>query len=165
MKKGEFEVVVDQCYEYAINSGVFLIRFLWPNHPEIKPGQFVVLEPLNKQSVMPRPFSDFDANTKSASILFKVVGENTKLYSKLKPGDKIKISGPKGKPMPIDQNVNKYILVGGGIGAAGLMFLAKELRGLGKSITVLLGAYDLSQIVAVKNFENYGCEIKIITEN
>ncbi len=164
MKKTEFEVVIDQCYEYAVNSGIFLIKFLWSDHPEIKPGQFVVLEPLNKQSVMPRPFSDFDANTKSASILFKVVGENTKLYSKLMSGNKIKVSSPKGRPIPIDQNINKYILVGGGIGAVGLMLLAKKLRGLGKSVTVLLGAYDLSQIVAMKKFENYGCEVKIITD-
>ena len=164
MKRGKFEVVVDQCYEYTVNSGIFLMKFLWPDHPEIKPGQFVVLEPLNKQSVMPRPFSDFDVNTKSASILFKVVGENTKLYSKLKPGDKIKISGPKGTPIPIDKNINKYIFVSGGVGVAGIMFSIKELHSLGKSVTVLLGAYNDTQVVGTEEFSYYQCDLKIITE-
>ncbi len=164
----EFIVKVDTCHEINKNSGNFLIKFFWPNHPRIEPGQFITLKPASELSVMPRPFSICasicEINEETVAILMKVVGKNTALYARMNQGDSIRIFGPKGKPIPIKESADKYFLVAGGIGAPGLMPFAKELRSLGKSVTIFLGAYDLSQIVAVKDFKNYGCKIKIITE-
>lgn len=163
-----FIVKVDTCHEVNKNSEIFLIKFCWPNHPRIEPGQFITLEPASELSVMPRPFSVCasicEVNEETVAILMKVVGKNTALYAKMSQGDSIKIFGPKGKPIPIKESADKYCLVGGGIGAPGLMPFAKKLRSCNKLVDVYLGAYDFSQIVAVKDFENYGCEVKVITD-
>lgn len=106
---------------------------------QAKPGQFITLEPLAGGTVMPRPFSVVGQHGKEIAVMIKISGPNTRLYSKLKIGSTIMVSGPKGTPISISRK-EKYILVGGGIGTAGLIFLAEELRRAGKEVLILLGA-------------------------
>jgi len=95
---------------------------------KIDPGQFVCLAPLAQESSMARPFSIAMVSTfhNTFSILYKVVGENTKLLSQLKKGDQIKFWGPLGNGFIPDPDVYDEVwLVGGGIGIAPLCFMEK----------------------------------------
>jgi len=154
-----------KCEETAEGSGIFSVD-LSPGEERLKfkPGQFITIEPLNPLSVMPRPFSVYSANDDRISILFKVVGPNTEVYARLKSGEQIEIFGPKGNPIPLDPTVENYILVGGGIGGAALMLLAKKLGLGGKTVTFLLGVKEPSQIFGVYELEDTGCHLQIIAE-
>lgn len=158
------KTIVCGCSETAKASGIFLLELLLEKSIKVEPGQFIVLESLNPFSVMPRPFSVYSANGNQISIMLKVVGPNTEAYVKLKPGDEIEISGPKGNPIPLDPEIESYILVAGSIGAAPLIFLAKELRLGGKTVTFLLGAKGQSQIFGVEELKTTGCYLRVITE-
>jgi dihydroorotate dehydrogenase electron transfer subunit len=98
---------------------------------EIFPGQFVCLQPLSENSAMARPFSIFDIESHVfPRILYKVTGENTRLMSLLKPGQKIKIWGPLGQEKPPFHygNYDQVWFVGGGIGLAPLNYMASRFK-------------------------------------
>ncbi len=97
---------------------------------EILPGQFVCFKPLNPNSVMARPFSvaryDFLNNT--FSVLYKIIGKNTKAMSQLKVNDKLQFLGPLGQGFITDFcNYDEVWLVGGGIGIAPLLLFEKVI--------------------------------------
>lgn len=164
MKKEFITVDVLGANRDAICPDVFIIKLEDRLAETPKPGQFVVLEPLNKISVMPRPFSVFCTADGSIFLAIKKTGENTRLYSELKTGDKIKISGPHGRPFVLNMK-KKYIFVGGGIGAAGLFYLASNMADKNNPPDILLGARKKEDIFGAQYFEHAGIRnIRAITE-
>lgn len=165
-KKATYQAKVLNCRKETEDTDVFILELMLQDTQNftVKPGQFVVLYPQNNTSVMPRPFSIVKSSANYITMLIKVVGANTKAYSQLKFGNKIIVSGPHGKGIPIDAKPN-YILVGGGIGGAGLVLLAITLARMHKKFYVLLGAKNKKQIAGISFFENYYPPAnKIITE-
>ncbi|MDD5291433.1 MAG: dihydroorotate dehydrogenase [Patescibacteria group bacterium] len=148
-----------------VSEDHFLLRLKLEKKIRAKPGQFVTLPPL-ASGCWRRPFSVYDISRDGTivSILVKAVGPNTRAYSRLKLHDGINISGPKGNPIPLDSEVERYILVGGGIGGAALILLAKDLREKGKTVTFLLGVKKPSQIFGVEELGAIGCHLQTITQ-
>ena len=164
--EASYRAIVKKCELEKDKSNVFLLEFELAEGTNFfaGPGQFIILEPKNNCSVMPRPFSIVEVEGNVVSVLIKVVGNNTKAYSELKLNDEIKISGPQGAIIPINPKTKKYILVGGGIGGVALIMFAKKLRDQEKDFIVLLGAKDKSQISGLDFFEKYGIKTQNITE-
>ncbi|MBI4779157.1 dihydroorotate dehydrogenase [Candidatus Falkowbacteria bacterium] len=116
-------------------------------------------------SKLSRPFSVYKTyGQEGFSVVFKVVGENTKAYYYLKKGQKIEFMGPLGQPIPLDYKENNFILVGGGTGIASLMQISKALNEQRKKVDVFLGGHNESQIFGVEHFRGNGCEIRTITD-
>jgi dihydroorotate dehydrogenase electron transfer subunit len=133
------------------------------------PGQFVMikvgdgLDPLLR-----RPFSVHQVDTNGmVQVLFKVLGKGTRLLAGLLPGQNMDLLGPVGRGFSIAEH-NRHCLVGGGMGIAPLLFLAKEMlkKCNPADITVLLGAGNSSEIEAVKSdLESMGLPVKVSTED
>ena len=88
-------------------------------------GQFYMLRAWDTYPTLSRPISIHDIDENSITFLYKVVGEGTKIFSRLTPGDNIKLEGPYGNGY---QKVEgKVALVGGGIGVAPLYLVAKNI--------------------------------------
>lgn len=164
MKSQEYLATVLSCRETSKGSGMFELRLKWLNHPKFEPGQFVALSPAHPASLIWRPFSAYAQDKKSVTLLIKVVGKNTRLYSQLQNGDTINISGPKGSPILIDDRAKRYLLVTGGAGVAGIRPLSEKLCKDGRNVDVLIGAFAPNQIVGVDRFKASGCRVKTITE-
>ena len=88
-------------------------------------GQFYMLRAWDNYPLLSRPISIHDINENSISFLYKVVGEGTKILSKLKVDDTIKLEGPYGNGY--EKVEGKVALVGGGIGIAPLYLVAKNI--------------------------------------
>ena len=93
---------------------------------DVLPGQFFMLRAWEDYPTLSRPISIFDA-TDTLEFLYEVVGEGTKIISKLKPGDEIKVEGPYGNSFNTD-NIDEVSLVGGGVGTAPFNYLSKVLK-------------------------------------
>ena len=92
---------------------------------EGKMGQFYMLRAWDTYPTLSRPISIHDIDEEGITFLYKVVGEGTKIFSKLVAGDEIKLEGPYGNGY---QKVEgKVALVGGGIGVAPLYLVAKNI--------------------------------------
>lgn len=89
-------------------------------------GQFYMLRAWDNYPLLSRPISIHDISDNSISFLYKIFGEGTKILSKLKPEDTIKLEGPYGNGY--EKVEGKVALVGGGIGVAPLYLVAKNIE-------------------------------------
>jgi dihydroorotate dehydrogenase electron transfer subunit len=96
------------------------------------PGQFFMLEAPGR--LLPRPFSLCLAPPGELAFLVDPVGPGTEALCALRPGDGIGVFGPLGRGYRLD--VDRPLLVGGGIGIAPFPYL---MEGLGGSPRVVLG--------------------------
>jgi NAD(P)H-flavin reductase len=88
------------------------------------PGQFFMLEAPGR--LLPRALSLCLAPTRELAFLIDPVGPGTEALCALEAGDRIHVLGPLGNGFRLD--VERPVLVGGGIGIAPLPYLAEALR-------------------------------------
>lgn len=129
-------------------------HILWISNPTdipMKPGQFLMVyigdsyAPLLGRALSIHRLRS-NGEHKEFALLFEVVGQGTEWLSQRNPGDKIRFVGSLGNGFKIDQNTQRTLLVGGGIGCAPLIWLADDLSSQGKDVTLLLGARSKEQI-------------------
>jgi NAD(P)H-flavin reductase len=88
------------------------------------PGQFFMLEAPGR--VLPRPMSLCLAPRGELAFLLDPIGPATRVLAALDPGDELHVFGPLGNGFRVD--VERPLLVGGGIGIAPLPYLAEALE-------------------------------------
>ncbi|MEZ0323574.1 MAG: dihydroorotate dehydrogenase electron transfer subunit [Hydrogenothermaceae bacterium] len=128
--------------------------------PEIakhsKPAQFVMVKPTTENSFDPllrRAFAIADVIGDEILVYYDLHGRGTKILTEKKSGEYIYLLGPLGKKL-FPEDYDSYILLGGGIGFAGLSLLMKDLRNKGKKFITLYGARsreDLSMMEWIKD--------------
>lgn len=110
---------------------------------DAKPGQFYMVRGIDSFMTLSRPISVFDVNEDNIAFMYRIVGEGTKYFSRLKQGDEIVVYGPYGRGYPVEEYKNaKVALIGGGMGIAPLFYLAKQLNNA--QIHLGLNSKDLS---------------------
>ncbi|HSC72706.1 MAG TPA: hypothetical protein VLB89_00980 [Gaiellaceae bacterium] len=87
------------------------------------PGQFFMLEAPGR--LLPRPISLCLAPTRELAFLIDPIGPGTRSLCSLDVGDELHVLGPLGNGFDLD--VERPLLVGGGIGIAPLPYLSKRL--------------------------------------
>lgn len=127
-----------------------------------KAGQFVNLYPKDSQTLLPRPISIAEINLEANSLrlIYAVVGKGTDEFSKLKVGDKLKITGPLGTGFDINIDLTEHVIIAGGIGTPPMLELAKNLKG---NIKAYLGFR--TNPILVDDFKNLGVEVHIATDD
>jgi len=88
------------------------------------PGQFFMLEAPGR--VLPRPMSLCFAPPGELAFLLDPIGPGTRALAELGPGESIHVFGPLGRGFRLD--VDRPVLVGGGIGLAPLPYLSEALE-------------------------------------
>ncbi len=77
---------------------------------------------------MRRPLSIMLTDADCVDILFKVVGEGLRLLAQKRPGDRVNVLGPIGKPFTMSPRRPRTLLIGGGVGIPPMIFLADAMR-------------------------------------
>jgi dihydroorotate dehydrogenase electron transfer subunit len=106
-----------------------------------QPGQFVMVGVPTPGFHLRRPLSLHRVQADRVSLLLEVRGGGTSLIAAAQVGDTLSLSGPIGTAFPL-QGVRTVLLVGGGIGAAPLQFLADALAARGVTVASAFGFRD-----------------------
>lgn len=112
--------------------------------PEIarkaRAGQFVVLRINDEGERIPLTIADFNRQTGTLVLVFQAVGKTTRLLAAFSAGGfLLNLAGPMGKPTEIEK-FGTVVCVAGGIGAAPIYPIARELKKAGNRIFTVLGA-------------------------
>jgi dihydroorotate dehydrogenase electron transfer subunit len=87
------------------------------------PGQFFMLEAPGR--LLPRPMSVCLVTESELAFLIDPIGPGTRALCELEPGDRLTMLGPLGNGFRLE--LERPLLVGGGIGIAPLPYLAERL--------------------------------------
>ena len=123
--------------------------------PATGAGQFFMLRTEKRWPVqLPRPFSLYERGDDGAwgSFLVKPVGEGTRAICDLRPGEKMIVTGPLGRPFPED--VEDPICVAGGVGLAPFLVLAQAQRRRGKRTRLLFGGRNRDALSGIEDFQD-----------
>ncbi len=110
-----------------------------------------------------RPLSICDKEDGKLTVVFKVVGEGTKVLSRMPVGTELEVLTGLGKGFDPEACRKEALLVGGGLGVPPLYLLAKELRARGKKVTAVLGFNKADEIILEKEFRNVCDKVVIST--
>lgn len=115
-----------------IAPGVYRMVLECPEVAECAaPGQFIHIRCSDALSpLLRRPISIAMADKGAGiiEIIYRVVGEGTRLLAQKNKKDMLDIMGPLGRGFPLQPGMKHPIIVGGGIGMAPLLFLAEALK-------------------------------------
>jgi len=129
------------------------------------PGQFVMLMVNEKGERIPLTLVNTDKDKGVVSLIFQEAGFTTKSLGKLNPGDTLfSLVGPLGHPTEI-KKYGKVILVGGGVGIAEILPVARALKEAGNNITTILGSRNKELLILEAELKGVSHEIYIMTDD
>lgn len=151
----------------TISGDYFALQLSCPESlPTILPGQFAeVLVSNSTSTYLRRPFSIYDADyaTNELSLLIKKVGCGTHALSKLSAGDTLNLVYPLGNSFSLPAGP-KALLVGGGVGIAPMLLMAKLLKEKGFQPDVLIGGRTQNDIIEPEKYAPFG-EVFVTTDD
>src|SRR5512140_2651648 len=127
-----------------------VVRF-WVEPPPIarkrRPGQFVILRLHEGGERIPLTIADSDPAKGAIMLVVQGVGKTTRELNALEPGEFIQdVAGPLGLPTHIEPG-QRVCCVGGGIGTAVVLPIARGIVAAGGSVVSILGARNKDLII------------------
>ena len=128
---------------------------------EVQPGQFVAVRKEGSAHFLRRPFSVADADPKAGTLtlLYRIVGKGTAEMTGMKAGGSMSVEGPLGHGFSTAPG--KALLVGGGVGIAPLIFLARSLE----KPVLLIGGKTAEEVFWKRFLEPYAEKVYITTDD
>jgi dihydroorotate dehydrogenase electron transfer subunit len=114
-----------------------------------------------------RPFSICRRDRRDGwiEVLWKVVGQGTRILAGRRAGEIIDVLGPLGRSFRIAPQRSRALLIGGGLGVAPLPFLCEELLAADVTVEVYLGARTATELACVDLFEEMGVRVDLSTDD
>lgn len=125
-------------------------------------GQFVIVRPFSDSERVPLTISDYDVARGIVRLIFAPVGETTAELASLRVGDEVcDICGPLGNPTCVS-GIKKAVVIGGGVGAAIALPIAKALKEEGSEVVAILGFRNKDLVILEDEFKSV-CDKVIVT--
>jgi dihydroorotate dehydrogenase electron transfer subunit len=157
MKQGYFKIIentplTDTVYRMVMEGDTSAIT---------ASGQFVNIK--LEGMYLRRPISVCDCEDGKLTIVYKVVGKGTEAMSVMNVGTELDVLTGLGNGYDLSTAGDAPLLIGGGVGVPPMYMLAKKLRGMGKSVKVILGFNKKEEIFYEEEFKKLGCEVFVTT--
>ncbi len=147
-----------------LSEGIYDIEVECKSAGEARPGQFAMIYPASKDTLLGRPISICEVKEGIIRFVFRVVGKGTKEFSELKAGDSVRIIAPLGNGYDTNAYKGKKVTVmGGGIGIPPMLELAKDLNKKGCEVSAVMGYRD-NTLFLNEDLEKYA-KLYIATED
>lgn len=152
---------------------VFLLRIHAPRvATAAQPGQFVIVIADDHAERVPLTIANFDREEGWVDLVVQASGPSTTKLSEKKKGDELKdFVGPLGVPSEFtelsDEELKKqrYLFVGGGIGAAPVYPQVRYLSEKGVHCDVIIGFKNKEAVIYEEEFKALDCDLYVTTDD
>ena len=130
-----------------------------------EPGQFIILRVDEEGERIPLTIAGYDRDAGSVDIIFQIVGATTQKLNRKEEGDYITdFVGPLGKPTETD-GVKKVCIVGGGVGCAIALPVARKLHELGCEVHSIIGFRSKDLLILEEEFRAVSDRLTVMTDD
>ncbi len=130
-----------------------------------KAGQFIILRVDEEGERIPLTVAGTDKKSGAVKIIFQVVGATTELLNNKKEGEYISdFVGPLGAATKIE-GLKNVCVVGGGVGCAIALPVARALHENGARVTSLIGFRNKDLIILEDEFKSCSDELTVMTDD
>ena len=128
-------------------------------------GQFVVIRVHEDGERVPLTIAGYDRKKGTIMLVAMRVGKSTALLAELNKGDAIvDVVGPLGNASEIEE-FGRVICVGGGVGIAPVLPIAKELKEAGNYVISVIGAKTKDMLILKDEMDAVSDELHICTDD
>jgi ferredoxin--NADP+ reductase len=128
-------------------------------------GQFVIVRVDEGGERIPLTIVDADALTGTITLVVQAVGRTTRLLLAKRAGDGISdVLGPLGTPTPVER-FGEVACVGGGVGTALLLPIARALAGAGNRVHTVLGGRSRELVILEREMRACSSSLRITTDD
>ncbi|MGD2042272.1 MAG: sulfide/dihydroorotate dehydrogenase-like FAD/NAD-binding protein [Acidimicrobiia bacterium] len=128
-------------------------------------GQFVIVRVHDHGERIPLTICDHDRETGTITLVVQAVGATTEQMSQLEEGNHLAdVLGPLGLPTEIDR-YGRVLVVGGGVGTAIALPVAKALADEGNAVHGIIGARDADHLILVDEMSAVCDEVTVMTDD
>ncbi len=147
----------------AIAREIYSFTILCPEVAQVaSPGQFVHIRANGFTLRRPISICGIDKEKGTLRIVFEVRGEGTAELTRLNEGELIDMLAPLGHGFTVDGNLDKVILIGGGIGTPPMLPLAKIY---GAKAVAISGFRNASAVILQDDFKRTGADTVLCTDD
>lgn len=146
-----------------IARNVYKMRLFGDTSAVGTPGQFVNI--LVDGCYLRRPFSVADRVGDVLTVVYRTVGQGTERMAEFTRGHALDVLVGLGQGFDLSAAGKRPLLVGGGVGAAPLLYLARRLSEDGRAVTVLLGFRSAEDVILTDDFHRLGASVHVVTED
>ncbi|MBE7079079.1 MAG: sulfide/dihydroorotate dehydrogenase-like FAD/NAD-binding protein [Clostridiales bacterium] len=128
-------------------------------------GQFIILRVSDDGERIPLTIAGYDREKGTVTIIFQIVGGTTRLLNAKEVGEYIPdFVGPLGRPTRTE-GLKKVCVVGGGVGCAIALPVAKALKEQGTKVTSIIGFRNKDLLILEDEFKACSDELFVMTDD
>lgn len=128
-------------------------------------GQFIILRADERGERIPLTVAGCDKERGAVTIIFQVVGGATMTLNEKEEGDSIPdFVGPLGTPTEVE-GLKKVAVVGGGVGCAIALPVARRLHELGANVTSIVGFRNKDLVILEDEFKRISDRFYMMTDD
>ncbi len=130
-----------------------------------KPGQFIIVRPFEDSERIPLTVAGYDREKGTVDIIFQIVGGTTMELNSLEVGQSVHdFVGPLGRATEVE-GLKKVCVVGGGVGCAIALPIARELHEQGCVVHSVVGFRSKDLLILEDEFKACSDELRIMTDD
>jgi len=130
-----------------------------------KPGQFIIVRPSADSERIPLTIVDGNRASGTIVMVVQAIGKTTRVTNAKQEGEALAdLVGPLGEPAKIE-TLGRVVCVGGGVGVAELLPVARAFRSAGNHVTALCGARSAAHIILDEELRSAADEVYWSTDD
>ena len=130
-----------------------------------EPGQFIILRVDEEGERIPLTVAGYDRKNGTVTIIFQIVGATTARLNAKEEGEYIcDFVGPLGKKTKVD-GLKKVCIVGGGVGCAIALPIARKLHEMGCNVTSIIGFRTKELLILEDEFNIASDRLFVMTDD
>jgi len=153
-------------FKKKLNPTVTMMKIDAPRvAAKAKAGQFIILRVDENGERIPLTIADYDREGGSVTIIYQIVGSTTQKLDAKEEGEYIEdFVGPLGRATEIE-GLSKVAVVGGGVGCAIALPVAKALHEAGCEVHSIVGFRNRDLVILEDEFKTVSDKLVMMTDD